>query len=134
MAKISLTDMGVQKLTAGTYFDARTPAFGIRVGKHRKTWIATKGKDRRVITLGHYPTVSLSDARMALAPPSSSMLVTRTWPFGIVKRHGVRLAIRTLKEPEVGVPRMRSWKADVRLGTDRGHVNFDAQSTHPSAP
>lgn len=81
MAKISLTDMGVQKPTAGTYFDARTPAFGIRVGKHRKTWIATKGKDRRVITLGHYPAVSLSDARkraykVFLAPEEARSTIT----------------------------------------------------------
>ncbi|MEQ1899906.1 MAG: site-specific integrase [Devosia sp.] len=63
MAKIPLTDLGVQRLPPGTYFDAKTPAFGIRVGKNRKTWIATKGKDRKVITLGHYPTISLFDAR-----------------------------------------------------------------------
>lgn len=65
MSKIALTDMGVQKLAQGTYFDTKTPAFGIRIGKHRKTWIATKGRDRKTITLGHYPALSLQKARRA---------------------------------------------------------------------
>lgn len=62
--KIALTDMGVQKLKPGTYFDTKTPAFGIRIGKHSRTWIATKGQRPRVtVTLGHYPAVPLQDAR-----------------------------------------------------------------------
>jgi hypothetical protein len=37
VSKIHLTDIVVQRLkTPGTYFDATTPGFGIRVGKHRK--------------------------------------------------------------------------------------------------
>ena len=41
MPKAHLTDIVVQRLKLpGTYFDATTPAFGIRVGKHRKAWIA----------------------------------------------------------------------------------------------
>ena len=35
--KYALTDMGVQILAPGTYFDTKTPAFGIRVGKHSRT-------------------------------------------------------------------------------------------------
>jgi len=61
--KYSLTDMGVQKLAPGTYFDTKTPAFGIRVGKHRRTWLIYKGKSRRVVTLGHYPELTLQEAR-----------------------------------------------------------------------
>lgn len=63
MEKNALTDLSVQRLKPGTYMDAKTPAFGIRIGKHRKTWIATKGKERRVVTLGHYPAMSLAEAR-----------------------------------------------------------------------
>ena len=59
----NFTDLTVQKLPAGTYFDTRTPAFGIRVGKNRRTWIVTKGKNRTKVTLGHYPALSLADAR-----------------------------------------------------------------------
>lgn len=63
--KILLTDRTVSSLAAGTYFDTKTPAFGIRVGKHRKTWIVTKGRQRSVITIGHYPSMTLQEARQA---------------------------------------------------------------------
>jgi integrase len=59
-----LTDIAVARLrTPGTYFDETTPAFGIRVGKHRKTWIVMRGKDRIRTRIGHYPAMSLADAR-----------------------------------------------------------------------
>ena len=57
-----LTDVVVLRLrTPGTYFDKSTPAFGIRVGKNRKTWIVIRGTERTRI--GHYPTLGLADAR-----------------------------------------------------------------------
>jgi integrase len=66
MPTTHLTDIVVQRLkTPGSYFDDTTPAFGIRVGKHRKTWIVMRGVSRTRIRLGHYPAVSLSDARTA---------------------------------------------------------------------
>jgi integrase len=58
-----LTDLSVRSLAPGKYFDRTTPAFGIRVGKNRRTWIVMKGVDRQLISLGHYPTVTLSEAR-----------------------------------------------------------------------
>ncbi len=59
-----ITDVVVSRLkTPGTYFDKTTPAFGIRVGKHRKTWIVMRGKSRQRVRVGHYPAMSLSDAR-----------------------------------------------------------------------
>jgi integrase len=61
--KTTLTDMTVRALRPGTYFDAKTPAFGIRVGKHRRTWIVMRGRDRIRTIVGHYPDMSLSDAR-----------------------------------------------------------------------
>jgi hypothetical protein len=62
--KTHLTDIVVQRLKAsGTYFDATTPGFGIRVGKHRKVWIAMRGRERIRTRIGRYPDVSLSDAR-----------------------------------------------------------------------
>lgn len=61
----SFTDLSIRSLPMGTHFDAKTPAFGIRIGKNRKTWLVVKGpRDRRVQTiLGHYPGLSLADAR-----------------------------------------------------------------------
>ena len=59
-----LTDVVVLRLsTPGTYFDKTTPAFGIRVGKHRKTWIVMRGEERIRTRIGHYPATSLADAR-----------------------------------------------------------------------
>lgn len=36
---IHQTDLAVQKLGPGLFLDTKTPAFGIRVGKNRKTWL-----------------------------------------------------------------------------------------------
>lgn len=35
----------------------------MRVGKNRRTWIVQRGADRRVIRVGHYPAMSLAEAR-----------------------------------------------------------------------
>ena len=64
MPTTRLTDIVVSRLkTPDTYFDETTPAFGIRVGKNRKTWIVMRGKIRQRVRIGHYPTMSLADAR-----------------------------------------------------------------------
>ena len=59
----NLTDLSVQKLPVGLHFDARLPSFGIRVGKQRRTWLVIKGNNRTKVRLGHYPAMSLQDAR-----------------------------------------------------------------------
>jgi integrase len=59
-----LTDIVVARIkTPGSYFDETTPAFGIRVGKNRKTWIVMRGVQRQRVRVGHYPAMSLADAR-----------------------------------------------------------------------
>jgi len=64
MPSLHLTDLAVLRLkTPGTYYDDATPAFGIRVGKNRKTWFVIRGKDRLRTTIGRYPEIPLSDAR-----------------------------------------------------------------------
>jgi integrase len=62
---VHFTDITVRSLKPGLYFDDVTPAFGLRVGKHRRTWIVVKGDraHRSKIKLGHYPDLSLSVAR-----------------------------------------------------------------------
>ncbi len=62
-AKIAFTDLAVRSLQPGTYFDAKTPRFGIRVGKHRRTWIVLQGPRSDKKKLGVYPALSLSEAR-----------------------------------------------------------------------
>lgn len=59
-----LTDIVVSRLKQpGTYFDKTTPAFAIRVGKNRKTWIVIRGRERSRTRIGHYPDLSLANAR-----------------------------------------------------------------------
>jgi integrase len=64
MPVVHLTDIVVSRLKEpGTYFDKSTPAFGIRVGKNRKTWIVMRGRERTRTRIGRYPDLSLAKAR-----------------------------------------------------------------------
>ena len=73
------TDLAIQSLPPGLHFDERTPSFGIRIGVYRKTWLVLKGDNRTKVRLGHYPDLSLAEARRKalvalgspLAPKSS---------------------------------------------------------------
>jgi integrase len=64
MPKLHMTDVVVSRLKeCGTFYDLSTPAFALRVGKTRKTWFVVRGRERLRNNIGHYPTVSLADAR-----------------------------------------------------------------------
>jgi integrase len=64
MSKLHMTDLVVSRLQKpGTYWDETTPGFGIRVGKNRKTWVIMRGQIRQRVRIGHYPAMSLADAR-----------------------------------------------------------------------
>lgn len=63
MPKIAFTDLSIRALKEGVYFDTKTPAFGIRIGRHRRTWIVLKGARSTKVRLGHFPELSLSEAR-----------------------------------------------------------------------
>ena len=78
MPKIGLTDLSVRSLKEGLYFDTKTPAFGIRVGKNRKTWLVVKGDNRTKVRLGHYPDLSLHDARRRALVALGTPLATKT--------------------------------------------------------
>jgi integrase len=61
-----MTDIAVSRLKSpGTYHDTITKAFGLRVGKFRKTWFVIRGKQRLRTTIGRYSEhgMSLADAR-----------------------------------------------------------------------
>jgi len=66
MPRIKLTDLSVRSLSLSdkrtTYWDEALPAFGIRVGANRKTFLIVN-RGRR-IKIGTYPHMSLQDARM----------------------------------------------------------------------
>jgi integrase len=67
MRRIVFTDLALQKLkpTPGyiTYWDKALPSFGIRVGLLGKTFVLVRGKNRKRVSLGKYPKISLQDAR-----------------------------------------------------------------------
>jgi excisionase family DNA binding protein len=64
MPKLHMADVVVARLKLnGTYYDEMTPAFGLRVGKNRKTWFVVRGRERLRTNIGHYPVISLADAR-----------------------------------------------------------------------
>jgi Arm DNA-binding domain len=64
MPRLHMTDIAVSALrTPGTYFDETTPAFGLRVGKNRKTWFVIRGRERLRTNIGRYPATSLAEAR-----------------------------------------------------------------------
>jgi hypothetical protein len=54
--------LAIRRLGIEPYFDNHSPAFEIRIGKNRKTWLVVKGKNRTKATIGHYPALSLKDA------------------------------------------------------------------------
>jgi integrase len=60
----ALTERFIETVkTPGYYGDALLPAFGIRIGKTRKTFVVTRGKLRERIRVGLWPAVSLQEAR-----------------------------------------------------------------------
>src|SRR3982074_489144 len=90
MPKVLLTDIvaSTAKPVLGkqlSLWDTRTKNFGLRVNpKGTKTWQVMIGDERQRITIGHYPKISLKDARaLALkiigngeAPPKQSTDIT----------------------------------------------------------
>ena len=66
MPRVRLTDVTIGKLPQSkaqmTYWDEGLPAFGVRVGARRKTFVVIVKRGQR-IKLGNYPSTSLKDAR-----------------------------------------------------------------------
>ncbi len=71
MTKYHLTDLTIKSLKAPisgqiTYWDAGVTGFGVRVSRGgSKTFTVMYGQDRRRISIGRYPILSLSEARTA---------------------------------------------------------------------
>ena len=63
MPVAKFTDLAVRSFSEGVYFDEKTPGFGILIGKRQKTWLVVRGRGRVRTALGHYPELSLADAR-----------------------------------------------------------------------
>ena len=64
MPTVPLSDAKIRALTADRqtdFWDSKTPAFGIRVSPRSKTFMANRNGVRQ--TIGHYPSISLQEAR-----------------------------------------------------------------------
>ena len=77
MPSVKFTDVTVANLKQGEWRDAAFPAFGLRVGKHARTFIVNHNKSRK--RLGRYPKLSLSEARkkaLTVADEQASATIT----------------------------------------------------------
>lgn len=68
MTQVTLTDLTIQKLKPTdkqvTYWDKSLRGFGIRVSPAgAKSFVVMTGRDRKLTTLGRYPSISLKNAR-----------------------------------------------------------------------
>ncbi len=87
LSKIRFSDATVRALLPGVYYDTGLPAFGLRVGKNRRTWFVVQGADRLRTTLGVYPSVGLADARKrALGVKAQTTTAERSLPFPEARR------------------------------------------------
>lgn len=76
MTKTRLTDLSIRRLPhpetgQARYWDELTPGFGVSVSQRSKSFIVVYGKDRRLMVLGRYPSLSLSEARTEAKPVQS---------------------------------------------------------------
>lgn len=100
-----LTELAIRSAsTIGTLWDR--PNFGLRIGKQTKTWIVLLGNGRRH-RIGHYPTISLADARKEarriLAEKELGRIHPTRTPFAeavdaFLTDCGTRIRPRTLKD------------------------------------
>ena len=64
MPKAALTDLFLRSAKSETqtdFWDTKTAGFGVRIGKHAKTFVVKM--DNRRVTIGTYPALSLQEAR-----------------------------------------------------------------------
>ena len=64
---MKLTDLSIRQLPYAEgqerHYDDSLPNFGVTIGKRTKTFFVVAGPKRKLMTLGKYPDVGLSDAR-----------------------------------------------------------------------
>jgi hypothetical protein len=77
---LNFTDLAIRHLPPGYHFDKKMPSFGIRIGTNRNSWVVIKGPNRTKVTIGHYPQLSLSDARNKARIALGSPLDPRSAP------------------------------------------------------
>lgn len=99
MPQLALTDISVRALKPSdrqtTYWDASVPNFGVRVGKKAKTFILLLGDERRRITLGRYPAMSLAQARQLCRERLAERTLGKTLPPAIGFAEALRVFFAT---------------------------------------
>lgn len=97
--RLKLTDLSVAKLPFKhpqyTAWDALLPGFGCRVGSRSKTWILMTGKERKRLTIGRYPVMSLQKAREAARLKISNPLGLATDTSTVA--HAVTLYLKSIQ-------------------------------------
>ncbi len=63
LTDVSLRALPLQATGSKKYWDDATPGFGVRCSAKSKAFIVMFGKERRLVTLGKYPAMSLRAAR-----------------------------------------------------------------------
>lgn len=65
--RLNITDLAIRKLSWNgkqtTYWDTNLKGFGVRVSKHKKSYVVMVGRQRKLITLFRYGDKPLKDAR-----------------------------------------------------------------------
>jgi hypothetical protein len=99
-----LTDITVRALpppASGqkTHWDDTLPNFGCRVSQGgTKSFVLQHGRDRRLITLGRYPVVSLADAREQAKQTLAELTLGRHRPRSIKWNEAVKLYLAVCRE------------------------------------
>ncbi len=144
MPKVLLTDLSIRKLpvTNGskTWWDTALPAFGIRVGKRARTFTVMTGSDRKRITIGHYPHMTLKEARQkALAllsakhlPPDAKRVREALTEYIEIQRKKLRSS--TLRETQRCLGRLQPYEnaALTEVSTQQLTKLIDALADRPA--
>lgn len=104
LTDVSLRALSLQAKGSKKYWDESTPGFGVRCSAKSKSFIVMFGKDRRLVTLGKYPEMSLRNARqeakliLAAKPRIRSLKGTRETISAFLDDANDRLRHNTLRE------------------------------------
>lgn len=152
MPRVHLTDIVARsaKSASGrqvTFWDTALPCFGLRVGGQVKAWTVMLGEERRRVTIGRYPAMTLQDARAEARRLILSAAVVRRDDISIVtvsvaveKFVDVHLSQKkasTAKEAERVLRKhfIPAWKGLLMTEINRRHVTrvVDALMERPAS-
>ena len=119
-----LTDTAIRSAALGTYWDPNLPGFGIRIGQRTKTFLVLVDSGRRH-SIGHYPAISLADARREAKRIQAEKELGKVHPthFAWDDAKAEYLAHCAMRASSKTVKRMSNLKSSVRL-TRRKYVSM----------